>query len=235
MSLRVNPDGKWAAHCFRATCCFSASTRGFSNELLRPKAEPRYYTKPTQTMSPCQAQMFRAAFGLEVNVRYAVDSDRFLLPVYGPRHQTRGYIARSLSGAQPKTLVYKEIVDEPFIGHHRRRDGARCIVVEDWLSAEKVVTAGYNSVALHGTHLTQEMVTEISNTYIGVCLALDKDAFSKSLSYQVKYGDQFTPRLRVIKLDKDLKYVNVGDIRQLVVGYSTCGKENLSGNHQGPS
>ena len=64
------------------------------------------------------------------------------------------------------------------------------------------------------------MVTEIShvarNWKIPAYIALDRDAFGKALGYKGKYAEQFKDGLQVWGLDKDLKYVDVGRIRDAI-------------------
>jgi hypothetical protein len=123
----------------------------------------------------------------------------------------RGYIARSLSGATPKVLTYDERPEQPFIGWAGSEINRPVIAVEDWVSAEKIQASKLaTAVALNGTYLSLDMVTEIQSTANGqaVILALDRDAYPKALKYLAQYGDLFSPRLRVWRLEVDLKYVS---------------------------
>lgn len=145
--------------------------------------------------------------------------DRYIYTVRSPSLAVRGYIARSFSGASPKVLTYNELPGDPFIGWAGK--GPVTVIVEDWVSAEKIVASvGFaGAVALNGTYLSLEMVREIHETSDGgqVILALDKDAWAKSIGYLQQYGNMFNPRLRVWRLEDDLKYVPAELIKKAIL------------------
>jgi len=144
--------------------------------------------------------------------------DRYVYTVRDPIGVPRGHIARSLTGATPKVLTYDERPDQPFIGWVRSETSEAVVIVEDWISAEKLGASTATGVALNGTHLSLEMVTEIQVNSGGkpVCLALDRDAYGKSIGYLQRYGDLFSPRLRVAWLEVDIKHVPFGQIERAI-------------------
>ena len=221
LSLTVDNAGQSSFRCFRASCGWSGGQR---LQNVRRK-EPRYLTTDTVSLSEDKERALQHAYGfVPADTVYAPLLDRFVYRVTGPEMQHRGYIARSMSGAMPKVLTFNERPEEPFIGWAFVRDephvGNPIVIVEDWISAEKIAASGAaDAVALNGTHLTLEMVRELLEEATDqVILALDRDAYPKALKYAALYADLFSPRMRVWKLDKDLKYETFERIREGIAG-----------------
>jgi hypothetical protein len=169
------------------------------------------------------ANLLQRLFGLSTDEieGYSPADDRLVLPVFGPYgYNRRGCIAYSLSGGKPKTLTYNEKPDQPFI--HYAADSkpvGHLVIVEDWFSAEKVATTGEAvGVAIMGTHLSQEAVTEIAGTAARMgartWLALDRDAYAKTIGYLARYREQFAYGLYAWSLAKDLKYETTERIKR---------------------
>ncbi len=226
--------------CHRASC---GTFRRFDGPLEAPSGahkEPRHYTRPIKPLTGAQASIIYNRYGLSGSVvdGYNEYDDRFLLAVHGPATwQVRGHIAYALSGATPKTLTYIALPDEPFIHWASVREPKAVVIVEDWFSAEKVREAGLASgVALLGTHMNQQKVTEISTIanlkQVPTFLALDKDAFGKSVKYQARYKEQFKYGLYVWALDKDLKYESCERINNAIKHreYNFSGSNRVQGS-----
>jgi hypothetical protein len=149
--------------------------------------------------------------------RSAPDCDRLYIPYVGPRGQFRGAILREWQyKLTPRNLVYKEILDEPFIGWMPETGSGPPVLVEDAISACKVYQAGLNAITLCGTHLSLHMVREILTKHKEAIIALDKDATAKA----IKYAGTYRPLLclKIWKLEKDLKYVEEERIREAYYG-----------------
>ena len=223
LSLFKDHDGRIAWKCFRASCDYKGNPRGVSGESGKKLPLPRYYTEPFVPLSEQQRYWFRTRFGFEPPCWYS-DSQRFVLPVRAPSGSLRGYQAYSFKeSVQPKCITYRERVVEPFMHWPRSKRRGRApepvitttVIVEDWFSAQKVMLAGAQSVALLGTTLNEERVEEIRSASQNrqVILALDADAYAKSVRYVIDYGEAFKPPLRVWKLVRDLKYESLDRIR----------------------
>jgi DNA primase len=78
------------------------------------------------------------------------------------------------------------------------------VVVEDIPSALKLGALGYRAVALNGTHLTDEAVSELDKNATSVIWALDKDALRKAMALDKKYRLLFNSTT-VLVLHKDFK------------------------------
>lgn len=224
LSVYVDQDFNFHWRCYRSTCGYKGGRSHDGQFVSRSKApakEPRFYTRPTVYPSSEQHALIQARFGLEPGTvsKYSDIDDRFILEVRSSDQYTRGYVAYSLSGATPKSLTYNEAPNYPFM--HVTGRGGLVVVVEDWFSAEKVASAGAagaTGAAIMGTNLTEDMVDELVSLDSPVVLALDKDAWTKSIKYQQKYKERFKHGLTVWRLDKDLKYVSVERIIEAVNG-----------------
>lgn len=200
-----------------------------ANRAWRAKATakrgPRYFTAETKLVSDGQRNWFYDTFGYEPpDLLYAAYQDRFVYAVRGPEGSHRGVIARSFSGNLPKSLSYKYL-EEPFIGWAGSEAAhGPTVVVEDWVSAEKVAQAGLLAVALNGTLLSNDRAYEIelvsARRRAPTVLAFDADAFGRSLEYQVHY-----PWLKAARLKIDLKYEPLERIKKVFQSgnYDFCG------------
>lgn len=225
-SVWVSESGMGMATCHRATCGYG--TRPLDNAppfMVAKKKEPRIYTRPIAPLTKEQRHLIDVKFrdyagniGCAVT-GYNVQDDRFLLPVFNG-YMRRGYVAYSFNRT-PKSLKYNEKVGEPFI--HYALDGApHIVIVEDWFSAEKVATTGLAcGAAIMGTHLSQEAITELAGKAADwgakVWVALDRDAYTKTLLYLSRFREQFPLGMYAWSLGKDLKYETTERIREALV------------------
>ena len=225
--------------CHRAQCGYTAPVDAMFAAPIKHR-EPRYYTRPYKEPSAEQEVIIYKRFGLPPGTvtGYNEIDDRFILSVDGPQHQRRGVIAYSLSGAKPKSLTYKEKLEQPFVHWSHRLNPKAIVLVEDWFSAEKVSEAGATGVALLGTNLSQDAVTEIkqvaANWNVPTFVALDRDAYTKSLLYLSKYREQFARGLYAWSLRVDLKYESVERIKRALNGeYDFTARERDIGGDNG--
>lgn len=224
-SLMVYVDHDFQFHwkCYRATCGYRGGKSTTGLPIVPAKREPRFYTRPYVYPTPEQHDLIQSRFGLPAGTvdGYSAIDDRFILKVFGTSG-LRGHVAYSLSGAKPKSLTYNERPEEPFVHYTQLSVSFGLVIVEDWFSAEKVAEAGGTGVALMGTNLSQAMVTEIAKVcgrfQVPTFLAFDLDAYSKALSYQIKFREQFPYGLKVWKLRVDLKYEPVENIKRALRG-----------------
>ena len=213
--------GDTMGKCYRAKCGWMGSL-GVTHTPAAKVRPSRHYTRPYKPLNDDQALLIKALFGLPAEVvdGYSEVDDRFILGVTDSRGYTLGHIAYSLSGAKPKALTYNGHPDKPWMHCAYVTESKAIVVVEDWFSAEKVREAAFTGIAIMGTNLTQAVVSEIAalayDASVPVFLALDKDAYAKSLKYQAKYKEQFPSGLYVWALDKDLKYESVEKIKNAV-------------------
>lgn len=224
--------------CFRATCGTAGGPRGVQSVFAAIKREPRYFTRPIEPLTTLQHDLIEGKFGIHPGQLegYDVIADRLVLGIYGPAgYNRRGVLAYSLSGAKPKSLTYNEKPDEPFI--HYAGDAANQphgqVIVEDWFSAEKVaMTRLARGVCINGTFLEQGMISELVETAAGgpTWVALDRDAYTKTLLYLSRFREQFPGGLFAWSLAKDLKYETTERIREALVD----GKVDFTGDARQP-
>lgn len=239
-SLGVRRDEADRVHwrCFRSSCGYAGGPHGVASVFAGRRREPRYFTRPIVALTDNQAFLVEDKFGIQGRQieGYSPVDDRFVLGVYGPSgYNRRGVLSYSLSGAKPKSLTYNEKPDEPFL--HYAGDSANqpkgLVIVEDWFSAEKVATTRLSrGVCLNGTYLNQEMVSELVEAAEGnpTWVALDRDAYTKTLLYLSRFREQFPGGLFAWSLAKDLKYETTERIREALVD----GKVDFASNVERP-
>lgn len=124
---------------------------------------------------------------------------RFVFPIR-EGSEVVGGIGRSLIGAYPKTLNYNEQYIKPF----KCGTGKIALLVEDCASAVAATRSPLVSgVALLGTNVRQDFILALSE-YEWIGVALDPDAFSKSIRVRAKIAP-FVKDARILKLPKDIK------------------------------
>lgn len=129
---------------------------------------------------------------------------RVYLPCFRYDGTVRGYTVRDLTGSQsPKSLSFKYREDEPKLCWYYTSRKLPLIIVEDQFSAIRA-SSYCNSVALLGTHLSDDAIDEIRGVHHGkVFLALDKDATMTAVKTVVQNNSRL--KMTVTALGRDLK------------------------------
>lgn len=235
-SVWVGESGAVMGTCHRALCSHGTwPLQGVARETIR-KPEARHYTRPIRFLNDNQRRLIHDKFGISPDELdgYSEGDDRFILGVYGPKvNDKRGVIAYSLSGAKPKSLTYNERPGEPFIHYTGSLvdNKPNLVIVEDWFSAEKVETTGSaTGAAIMGTHLGQAEITELAGvakeTGAKTWVALDRDAYMKTLLYLSRFREQFPLGLYAWNLRKDLKYETTERIIEALGGKTDFGRDD---------
>lgn len=224
LAVSLTEDGYLAWFCHRASCEARGKELAWGVVRRATPKPPKPYTGSLGLLEDEHYDWLFDRFGIlkqtadDLHYRCAIEDNRIAIPVFGPDRQRRGYDNRAITTAQqPKSLIYKEISDEPFVGWylHAGQD-IWPIVVEDCFSAAKVFQAGVNAVFLTGTHLSLEKVRELRTKYDGIVLALDGDAFPKAVKYAAQFGHLL--KFHVWQLERDLKYEETDDILRRYYG-----------------
>lgn len=219
--------------CHRASCSWYGRVYANGNinsghadgPANQPTFVKREFKGKTRQLNQDERDLLRAFYGLTYKeigwyrLAIAEESGRLVVPILGPNTQQRGVITRGLPTAQvegPKADPYR-VLDEIWQGWFWLAQSSfnQIILVEDVFSAMKAARF-CTSIALLGTNLGLDALYEIMRFSDSIVLALDKDASSKALSYQAKYKF-ICPNLRVVLLDKDLKYKQDSEIKELLV------------------
>lgn len=175
--------------------------------------------------APPEAQAWLLKYGIapdtegwRYSIKYDTRTQRVVLPVYrqGVLHS---YQMRAvLENQQPKYIGKKlEGTHTPF---EVDKLNTTCVITEDTLSAIKVGMAGYNSIALGGVHLHEEMLDILrSKCYTNIIIWLDNDNPEVKLSqYKVykRLSLYATTYLVTSKQNIDPKECSVYEIQETV-------------------
>lgn len=206
-------------NCYRDSCRQAYPSVGFygtdtsAASDLKPCRKPlKQFMHPTQLLSAAQAALFMREFRLtrddisHAGIVYGPTIDRFVFPIRGPFGEHRGVVARSYDPAKrkQKTINYKE-VDAPFSHWEIAEHNDILVLVEDFVSAQRVFKLGYSCIALLGTHLPDLTVIEMQRyAPEKVIIALDADARDKARKLN-KQINVFFPKVQVAWLEKDIK------------------------------
>lgn len=147
------------------------------------------------------------------NVAYDPRQDRTVFLVQDETGKVIGGIGRALSGQKPKTYNYPDSLPVPFTCGY----GNTAVIVEDCASACSIGRFDdYKGIALLGTHLKAEYLFHIVANYTKIIIALDPDAYSKSMSLQ-KSISYYTTDVKIWKIPKDLKNMTREEIQELIL------------------
>lgn len=222
---RYGPKLLWKCH--RASC-------GFSGISIIGKADSSY-VKPTLTRGLVGVQYYKDAEIIPQEVasilenKYSLSKynisilgwdstkQRVVLPVMDWEGNVVGSVLRSEHGGVPKALSN---TDPDAMACFTNSSSSDCIIVEDIYSAMRASTF-INACALNGTNLNYSRVQNIANQKFNNCyLALDKDAFNKTIYYVKEYRSVTT--MIPIYLSKDIKNMQTDEIElffsNIVVG-----------------
>lgn len=224
-TMRILPEGVTYI-CYRASC----GIKGFVPNLrmgeihVKPKTKqpkpfvhdesplPEMMIVLLQDKFPC---MTREVLELE-GVMYSYERKRILVPMFDARGYRFGLMARSYEKV-PKAIAYHETYSVPNLhfplGY---RPSETVVLVEDQFSAMILCSEGMPSVALMGTHLSEEYVTHLCSLGIrNVVFYLDADAVHKAIKFRNEYSLEFNTSLYYHELDpKDLNKEQIQELKQ---------------------
>jgi hypothetical protein len=210
----TNKGGVLVWYCHRASCGFkgrSASKWGFTpTERTKMPAlrgiVGRTYVRNAVALPDAIKQQLQdkwcitdqhiAKWGLGWDYK----ERKVVLPTLTLAGDNTGCVLRVMDDRQPKAKTHTE---DGVMSWYASRASKAIIIVEDIFSA--IRAADYmTSVALLSTHLNDERITSIKAAKLSpVYLALDKDAYAKSIKYTTEFRSRL--RLQPLSLDKDLK------------------------------
>lgn len=224
-SLSVSKrEGILLWQCHRASCGFKGASGGHRSQSKYLKELPtrgtvgRWIAAESEMVDEPTRQLLASQYGITENhiSKYSIgwdpNTERLVLPVEDVRSERLGVVLRSLKGEKPKTLTHTE---KDAIAWYVNTDTPDIIIVEDQLSA--IRASDYlTSVALLGTHLNENRVSEIRRASGNgrVYLALDGDAWATAVKYAILYRNQL--KLQLVKLNKDLKNQTDEELSNLI-------------------
>ena len=230
--------GGFAFICFRASCGYKGfqgcaaltDERVDIDYSVRRGRKGNAYTGELFLVDYRDMDWFEVRFGVYLGddpkgCAYwckVTDDGRYAFPMWGPRDEYRGIVLRrplwdgdpeplrtdTKNPDCPKAISYfEENVKARLAWYHSTQEGI-CVIVEDQVSAMRIASLGFTSVAILGTNFYPEFVSDFIKWQNGECdyvLALDPDAFTKSLKIAGKWGPTFKRPLRVARLKCDAK------------------------------
>lgn len=180
--------------------------RGASPEVLKPFLGGIY------TPSDKAKARFKEKYGFTIPEMVCMaDYSPFplLFPILSPSGKNRGWVEKAglFPGEQKINRIWKG-KHEPMISwanvSHTHIGVREVWLVEDQISALKLAAKGIRAVALLGTNITLEALSEIQKQAESVVIALDADATAKAFRLARKYGSAFKS-CQVKILTKDIK------------------------------
>lgn len=206
---RINGILLW--HCHRDSCTFSGrwgGRAGIGKQSKKPARGMvgRTYVRtasslPTEVKDYLHGKLLLTDRHIgKAQLGWDEQDNRLVQPVFTYDGEIAGCCLRALDGREPKSKSHTE---EGVMAWYTHRGSQQLIIVEDIFSA--IRASDYmNSVALLSTHLNAERVEQIRAAgFTRAFLALDRDAFTKS----VHYAKSFRSRLALtpVQLNKDIK------------------------------
>lgn len=147
------------------------------------------------------------------NMAYDPKLDRAVFLIQDEKGKVVGGVGRALSGQVPKTYNYPDSLPVPFTCGM----GDTAVIVEDCASACSIGRFDdYKGVALLGTHLKAEYLFHIVANYTKIVIALDPDAYSKSIKLRNSI-EYYTKDIKIWKLPKDLKNMSREEIQEFTL------------------
>lgn len=224
--------------CHRSKCGRAGRIDSDSNGSWRvsaseepPKKEPRIYTGTTVPVGEDNLKLLSERFGLAQGEldRWGVLEDQrtraCVVPIRGPYGESRGV---SLRKFEPKwNDIYRDPASDgqPLLGWLVLRQELKpdaslrdqpVVLLEDAFSAIKCARQ-FGSVILFGTHINLGGMLEVVKETDNIVLALDRDAYDKAVKLKQRFN-YIAPSMRVVRLERDLKYESDERIKAIVEG-----------------
>lgn len=223
LSIREVEGGIIKLSCWRASCGFYAVS--FIDPAARLQSrnlkEGRPYIDKLLPIDGTLELALAMNYGLKKRLyhahgwRQAANCETLVMPILSPFGLTRGHMSRTFT--EPKRVMAYKTTSQPWLDWWNFGVCDLLVVVEDSLSACRLAQLGYTAVALLGTSIGAEDAREIAScasSSTRVYLALDRDAFDKSLKLCRRH--RHIVNMLPVCLDEDIKNMAYdADIRTL--------------------
>ena len=212
----TNNMGSLLWNCYKASCSVGGSVRVklSVDDIRRMKsvrAEPDPFVLPEYIVPHDDRRdvvEFADQWGFdEDHLMYDVKDHRAVFVCYD-NHVPVDAVGRSLGRRLPKWKRYGNS-GLPFT----HGCGNVAVVVEDCVSAAVVGSEKFVGVALLGTTLLEEHKQYLAQ-FSAAIVALDPDVLPKTVAMATELRSHI-PKVKVLRLEKDLKYCNPTDIEKL--------------------
>lgn len=204
--------------CFRAKCGISGvvSTSPVDDIKAASRAanalRSRVYCKPTRSLTPQEVENLSNLYGIRDTeyfkmAKRGIKDGRVLYPIYTYEGVSMGHACKSASSI-PKVVNY---IPDIYIKLHFPLDvqyikDDRIVIVEDVLSATRLVDNGIPAVALLGTHLSADGACHLVKLgFIKWDVALDDDAKNKAAKILKSYTSMADIKVLTWESKEDVK------------------------------
>jgi len=217
-------------HCWRPDCSMRGCIGTLPSNLMDvPKREKKEFTpRPfvhetiTITESFYLAHLRKYTMSLQewkdAGVKRVDWEKSIVMPLWDRRGFGFGTTVKNFTNKKRKAIHYLE-TNVPILHYALSHNCARphtAILVEDWISAQRIALLGYRSVCLLGTELTDDKVKDLKAAGVKhVAIALDPDAYAKSIKIADSYR-LFFNSFKVIQTPADPKDMAPDILRELI-------------------
>ncbi len=210
-----NNDGMLKLSCWRGTCGYWAyvlldGTFEWQGKQMR---EPSVYRDEILPCTPEQLEILVRDYGLDAELLgkrgWASTPDgALLIPIRGVYGSEMGHITRTLD-KKKRVYTYKATA-QSFLDVWYAHPDKPWVIVEDCLSAARLIPCGLNAVALLGTNISSRDAKALAEITSGrAYLALDNDAWDKSLKWANRHAHVLT--MLPVPLNLDIKNMESDD------------------------
>lgn len=141
-------------------------------------------------------------------------ANRILIPVKDRAGKITGILARGVHGEKPKYML---LSGKPSLHFTGPNIGDEVVVVEDILSSIAVRNAGFDGVALLGTHVSDTDAAAITENKNNVVAFMDPDKAGRAGFKTLRKKLQLYPvEIHKATADKDPKYISRAKLREAI-------------------
>lgn len=230
-SITRDPRGiVW--HCFRAKCGahgfvpVGAVSGSLDYVKTKPEYEPKHFYRDLELLPGHIRDLLYARFAVtsreaDLNgFKWCQEMQRVYMPIYNWLGENTGAVARDYTGVEKKkAILYHWRPSTHSAGHWPRCDVSSVaqhrplVLVEDIVSSIRVARH-CPAVALIGTEPSVELIKHLTTRYTKVVLALDPDAYGRSMKHWRTYGlyfDEFKP-IKLLADPKDMSHEELKEV-----------------------
>lgn len=234
LSLTVSEDGSSVWLCHRAKCGFKGASRSYST-LTPPrkkKFEPSFFSGATMqasflTVGYGAREALARAFGSEhieeacerFSIRVSVDyPTELVFKCYGANGEVLGVQTKQwCADGSKKVRTYKSHPGPLYAFYGIGHEGPLWLV-EDCLSAARIAYFRRPAIALLGTHVSDDLASELRLWWQDkpVILALDADASLKAIGLRQRLDQRYGLNISVELLERDVKDMHEYNVRRML-------------------
>lgn len=236
-SVKRVEDG-FLYNCFRGKCGargFVPAAGGYGyavrNSAPVPERHKPYDNTQLKALDSADYEFFRQTWGIRQNMLahnvFVSPQGEYVFRIRDSRDATKGWhvrqpvwkgvnAIRTGVAGKPKGMTYKDLPDTSKAAWFNRESNGPVVIVEDYLSAIKVRQAGFASVCLFGTVLSNVDKDEIRQRGLvdGTVMWLDADAQDSAYRNAQRHGVNLN--MRVVCTTNDPKTLTEGTIREVI-------------------